>query len=80
MIKSDFKPNKLLATNKANQSHNEVKSRMEIAKRSNNLHLSQMNLDHVLPQVFKMTSLTRLDLSFNNLVRLDPAIGDLSNL
>jgi len=39
-----------------------------------------MNLDVVLPHVFKMQNLCRLDLSFNNLVRLDPAIGDLTNL
>lgn len=40
MITADFKPNKLLATNKANSAHNEVKSRIEIAKKSNSLHLS----------------------------------------
>jgi hypothetical protein len=40
MITADFKPNKLLATNKSNASHNEVKSRIEIAKKSNSLHLS----------------------------------------
>jgi len=27
-----------------------------------------------------MTNLIRLDLGFNNLVRLDPAIGELNNL
>ncbi len=80
MITADFKPNKLLATNKANAAHNEVKSRIELAKKSNSLHLSQMNLDVVLPHVFKMINLVRLDLSFNNLVRLDVAIGELSNL
>jgi Leucine-rich repeat (LRR) protein len=80
MITADFKPNKLLATNKANAAHNEIKSRIEIAKKSNSLHLSQLNLDVVLPQVFKMTNLIRLDLSFNNLVRIDPLIGELSNL
>lgn len=80
MITADFRPNKLLATNKSNSAHNEVKSRVEIAKKSNSLHLSQMNLDVVLPHVFKMMNLVRLDLSFNNLVRLDSAIGDLSNL
>ena len=80
MISADFKPNKLLATNKANSAHNEVKARMELAKKSNSLHLSQMNLDVVLPQVFKMTNLIRLDLSFNNLVRLNVAISELANL
>jgi len=49
MITADFKANKLLATNKANASHNEVKARVEIAKKSRNLHLSQMNLDVILP-------------------------------
>ena len=50
------------------------------AQKSNALHLSQMNLDKVLPEVFTMTNLLRLDLSFNNIVKLDPKIGDLSNL
>ena len=50
------------------------------AQRSNALHLSQMNIDKVLPEVFSMTNLLRLDLSFNNIVKLDPKIGDLSNL
>ena len=80
MITADFNPNKLLATNKANGSHNDVKARIEIAKKSNSLHLSQMNLDVVLPQIFKMENLIRLDLSMNNLVRLDPAVGELINL
>ena len=80
MITADFKPNKLLATNKSNSQHNEIKARIEIAKKSNSLHLSEMNIDIVLPQVFKMQNLIRLDLSFNNLVRLDPLIGDLTNL
>ena len=49
MITADFKPNKLLAVNKANASHNEIKTRMEVAKKSHSLHLSQMNLNVVLP-------------------------------
>jgi len=36
-----------------------------------------MNLDCVLNEVFKLTNLVRLDLSYNNIVRLDPRIGDL---
>ena len=80
MITADFKPNKLLAVNNSNSAHNEIKSRIEVAKRSNSLHLSQLNLDVVLPAVFKLSNLTRLDLSFNNLVRLDVQIGELSNL
>lgn len=39
-----------------------------------------MNLDNVLPEVFTMTNLIRLDLSFNNIVKLSAQIGDLSNL
>lgn len=31
MIKSDFTPNKLLATNKNNAQHNEIKTRMKVA-------------------------------------------------
>jgi len=80
MITADFKPNKLLAVNKANGQHNEVKTRLVQAQRSHALHLSQMNLDQVLPEVFKMKNLIRLDLSFNNIVKLNPLIGDLTNL
>ena len=80
MITADFKPNKLLATNKANGQHNEIKTRYVQASRSNALHLSQMNLDQVLPEIFNMVTLIRLDLSFNNIVKLDPKIGDLTNL
>jgi len=39
-----------------------------------------MNLDTVLPAVFNMRNLIRLDLSFNNIVKLNPKIGELSNL
>jgi len=34
----------------------------------------------VLPEVFSMTNLIRLDLSFNNIVKLSAQIGDLTNL
>ena len=80
MIAPDFRANKLLATNKSNGQHNEIKARMTQAQRSNALHLSQMNLDQVLPEVFSMTNLIRLDLSFNNIVKLSTQIGELSNL
>jgi len=80
MIASDFKPNKLLATNRSNGQHNEIKTRMIQAQRSNALHLSQMNLNQVLPEVFSMANLTRLDLSFNNIVKLSAQIGELTNL
>ena len=80
MITADFKANKLLATNKSNAQHNEVKTRMIQAQKSNALHLSQMNLDVVLPEVFGMTNLIRLDLSFNNIVKLNAEIGELTNL
>ena len=79
-IAPSFKPNKLLAVNKSNKGHNEIKSRMIVAGKSNNLHLNQMNLDTVLPEVFKMTNLIRLDLSFNNIVKLNTNIGKLCNL
>lgn len=39
-----------------------------------------MNLDTVLPDTFKIKDLIRLDLSFNNIVRLDPRIGQLVSL
>ena len=80
MIAADFQNNKLLATNKANAQHNEIKARMIQAQRSNALHLSQMNLNATLPEVFSMTNLIRLDLSFNNIVKLSAQIGELTNL
>lgn len=39
-----------------------------------------MNLDQVLPEVFSLLNLIRLDLSFNNIVKLSPRIGELTNL
>ena len=39
-----------------------------------------MNLDVVMPEVFKMTNLVRLDLSYNNIVKLSPQISQLCNL
>ena len=80
MITADFKANKLLATNKSNAQHNEIKTRMVTAAKSKSLHLAQMNLNSVLPEVFKLTQLIRLDLGFNNIVRLDPRIGLLQSL
>ena len=90
-IAPHFQPNKLLAVNKSNAQHNEVKTRIVTAQKSNALHLNQMNLDSVLPdvspssidnlnKVFKLTNLIRLDLSFNNIVKLNPKIGGLINL
>lgn len=70
----------MLATNKANGSHNEIKARMITAQRSNSLHLSQMNLDNVLPEIFKLKNLVRLDLSYNNIVKLSPQIELLENI
>ena len=51
MIKKDFKPNKLIATNKGNSQHNEIKTRMTVALKTNALHLNQLNLNVVLPEV-----------------------------
>jgi hypothetical protein len=51
MIKSEFTPNKLLATNKNNAQHNEIKTRIMVAKKTNSLHLNQLNIDIILPEV-----------------------------
>jgi len=48
-----------------------------LAKKTKSLHLNQLNLDTVIPEVFSLLNLTRLDLSFNNIVKLSPRIGDL---
>ena len=79
-IAPKFQQNKLLAVNKSNAQHNEIKTRMTVALKSNALCLNQMNLSSILPEVFKLTNLVRLDLSFNNLVKLSPQIDKLSNL
>jgi hypothetical protein len=50
-INPDFKANKLLAVNKSNAQHNEIKTRMTVAQRSNALTLNNMNIDVVLPEV-----------------------------
>ena len=80
MIKSDFIPNKLLATNKNNAQHNEIKTRLALARKTNSLHINQLNLDVILPEVFSLLNLTRLDLSYNNIVKLSPRIGDMPQL
>ena len=72
IIKPHFEHNKNLAVNKSNAQHNEIKTKLEIAKRSNALHLNNMNLNSVIPEVFKMLKLIRLDLSYNNIVKLSP--------
>ena len=51
MIKSEFTPNKIVATNKNNAQHNEIKARIAIAKKTNSLHLNQLNIDIILPEV-----------------------------
>ena len=50
-IKPDFNANKLLAVNKSNKQHDEIKTRMIVAQKSNALHVNNMNLDSVLPSV-----------------------------
>ena len=50
-IAPHFEANKLLAVNKSNAQHNEVQTRLTVAKRSNALHLNQMNIDIVMPDV-----------------------------
>jgi len=54
-IAPHFEANKLLAVNKSNAQHNEVQTRLTVAKRSNALHLNQMNIDVVMPAVSTIT-------------------------
>ena len=72
MIRPNFQPNKLIAINKNNPQHKEIQTRMTVAKKSNALHLTQMNIDIVMPDVFNMLNLVRLDLSYNAIVKLSP--------
>lgn len=51
MIKSEFTPNKQLATNKNNAQHNELKTRLALARKTNALHLNQLNINSVFPEV-----------------------------
>ena len=39
-----------------------------------------MNLDFVMPEIFKLKNLVRLDLSYNNIVKLSPQIELLENI
>ena len=50
-IKPDYINNKNLAVNKSNAQHNELKTRLEIAKKSNALHFNQMNLSNIMSEV-----------------------------
>ena len=50
-ITAHFQPNKLLAVNKSNSQHKEIETRLVVAKKSNALHLNQMNIDSVMPEV-----------------------------
>ena len=52
MIKADYVPNKIIAVNKSNAQHNEIKTRLTVAKKTNALHLNQMNINHILPEVY----------------------------
>jgi len=79
-IAPHFQPNKMLAVNKSNKQHNEIKTRIVVAQKSNALTINNMNLDSVFPEIFKMNNLLRLDLSYNNIVKLSPLIGQLGNL
>jgi len=76
-IQPHFQPNKLLAVNKSNADHNEIKTRMTVALKTNALHLNQMNIDKPQPEIFKLLNLVRLDLSYNNIVKLSPDIAKL---
>ncbi len=50
-IKADFMPNKKLATNKSNGQHNEIKTKLAVALKTKALHLNQLNINHVMPEV-----------------------------
>ncbi len=52
-------------------------SLLEEAAATNALHLPFLGLDRVPSEVFKLTSLIRLDLGQNNISELPEAIGDL---
>jgi len=79
-MKAEFVPNQCLTLVKTTSQHNELKAKLQLAKKTNVLHLSSLNLDVIFPEVFTLTNLVRLDLSFNNLVQIPTTIGELTNL
>jgi len=79
-MKAEYIPNRCLQVTKTTNQHNEIKSKIQLTKKTNILHLSNLNLDFIFPEVFKLVNLIRLDLSFNSLVQVSPLIGNLINL
>ena len=79
-LKADYTPNASLSTSKKNKNHDEIQTRIKQAETTNSLHLSSLNIDYIFSSVFSLTSLQRLDLSHNNLVRINDKIGVLEGL
>jgi Leucine-rich repeat (LRR) protein len=54
-------------------------SLLQEAAQSNSLHLPFLGLDRVPHEVFKLTSLVRLDLGHNNISEIPAEIGNLTS-
>lgn len=81
-LEADYAPNSSLSRTQKSNNHDEINTRIKTAAATSSLHLNNMNLDNLdsFGDLFKLTSLVRLDLSYNNLVRLDERIGLLVNM
>ena len=81
MLKTEFKSNWLVTTNPSNTQHNEIKTKLSQAGQTKILHLNNYNLDTILPGVIKLgCTLIRLDMSFNNIVKIEKEIGEMKSL
>ena len=50
-MKAEFVPNQCLGLVKTTNQHNELKTKILVSKKTGVLHLSNLNLDFVLPEV-----------------------------
>ncbi len=50
-MRAEFVPNICLGLAKGTNQHNELKAKLQLAKKTNVLHLSNLNLDVLFPDV-----------------------------
>mmetsp|Transcript_8619 Transcript_8619/g.9795 ORF Transcript_8619/g.9795 Transcript_8619/m.9795 type:complete len:104 (+) Transcript_8619:3-314(+) len=60
--------------------HRELVAKIKLSKKSKSLHFCSLNLDYIPSEVFSLTKLIRLDLSYNNLVKISEEIGTFTSL
>ena len=50
-MRAEFAPNQCLRLGKSTNQHSELKAKLQLAKKTNILHLSSLNLDVLFPEV-----------------------------